>query len=449
MDLAIKAGSAVTMDGGRIIKDALIIIEEDKIVDVGPRRELAPKYRGYEVLDASTCTVIPGLVNAHTHAAMTLLRGYADDLPLKQWLEQKIWPLEACMDGRSIYVGALLACIESALMGVTTINTMYHYFPDYNEAKAIAEAGLRGFVGHVCFEWRREEDLKAIEDLVRRWHGSYGGRVKVTIDPHAPYTVGPEYLKELRLLTDELSSKLGDRLLWHIHLAETEDEAFKVEEAFKVDVRGGVAVYLDRLGVLGPDVVAAHCVWLTDGDVEVLARRGVKVVHCPVSNLKLGSGIAPVPRLLSSGVTVALGTDSACSNNLLDLLETVKLAALLHKGVSRDPTSISAWTALEMATAGGAEALGLGQTTGKIKPGMKADLVAVELRKPHLTPLYDEVSHLVYAARSLDVRHVLVDGELIVEDGEFKRMKVEDLLVEAEKEKEKLLRRLGEKTSKR
>ncbi|MEM4700368.1 MAG: amidohydrolase, partial [Candidatus Nezhaarchaeales archaeon] len=355
MELIIEAPTVVTMSRRGVVREALVVIEGDRIIDVGPKRELKRKYHGgYDKLDATNCVVVPGLVNAHTHAAMTLLRGYADDLPLRQWLEEKIWPIEALMDQESIYVGALLACVESALMGVTTINTMYHYKPDMNEARAIAESGLRGFVGHVCFTWRKEEDLKATRDLVAKWHGAHGGRIRVTIDPHAPYTVDGEFFRELCQLSIELSEKTGMPLPVHTHLAETEDEAAKVREAFNVDVDGGVVEYLDRLGVLGPWMVAAHCVWLSDRDVDLLVERGVKVVHCPVSNLKLGSGVAPVPKLLRRGAVVALGTDGACSNNSLDLLESVKLAALLHKGVHRDPTLVSAEEALRMATVNGA-----------------------------------------------------------------------------------------------
>ncbi|MCX8205198.1 MAG: amidohydrolase, partial [Candidatus Nezhaarchaeota archaeon] len=359
MELLIEASAVVTMSSRGVIREALIVVEDDRIVDVGPRRELRGKYHGgYDKLDATNCVVTPGLVNAHTHAAMTLLRGYADDLPLRQWLEQKVWPIEAVMDQQSIYIGTLLACVESALMGVTTINTMYHYKPDLNEAKAIAEAGLRGLVGHVCFTWRREEDLRMTEDLVARWHGAHNGRIRATIDPHAPYTVDGKFFRELCQLSIELSEKTGLPLLLHTHLAETEDEAAKVRETFNVDIGEGVVNYLDRLGVLGPWMVAAHCVWLSDREVELLADRGVKVVHCPVSNLKLGSGVAPVPKLLSRGVVVALGTDGACSNNTLNMFMCMKLAALLHKGVGRDPTLIRAEEALRMATVDGARALG-------------------------------------------------------------------------------------------
>jgi 5-methylthioadenosine/S-adenosylhomocysteine deaminase len=444
MELVIEASAAVTMSARGVIKDALIVVESDRIVDVGTKRELKGKYSGYDKLDASSCVVTPGLVNAHTHAAMTLLRGYADDLPLRQWLEQKIWPLEAMMDGESIYIGALLACVESALMGVSSLNTMYHYRRDLNEARAVAEAGLRGFIGHVCFSWRRDEDLKALDDLVARWHGAYGGRIRVTIDPHAPYTVDPSYFKELHQLSLELSEKTGLPVPVHTHLAETEDEAAKVKEAFNVDVADGVVKYLDRLGVLGPWLVAAHCVWLSGREVELLAERGVKVVHCPVSNLKLGAGVAPIPKMLERGVTVALGTDGACSNNVLDLLEAMKLAALLHKGVCRDPSLVKAEEALKMATVNGAAALGLDKSLGKLEPGFKADLVAFDFSHPHLKPLYDEVSHLVYAARSRDVKHMLVDGRLVVEDGVFKVLDVEEVVSKAVKEKEKLMRRLEE-----
>ena len=441
MELVVEAGAAVTMTRRGVVKEALIVVEGDRIVDVGPRRELARKYRGYDRLDASNCVVTPGLVNAHTHAAMTLLRGYADDLPLRPWLEQKIWPLEAVMDDRSIYVGALLACVESALMGVTCLNTMYHFKPELNEAKAIAEAGLRGFVGHVCFTWRREEDLKASKELVAKWHGARGGRVRATIDPHAPYTVDPDYLMELCRLAQELSEKTGLPIPVHIHLAETEDEALKVKEAFNVDVGEGVVAYLDRLGVLGPWLVAAHCVWLSDREVELLVERGVKVVHCPVSNLKLGAGIAPIPKLLSKGATIALGTDSACSNNVLDLLETAKLAALLHKGIGRDPTLIRAEDALKMATVNGAAALEVG-CYGLVEGG-EADFMLLDASASTFNPVPSPlsiISHLVYAGESLRPRFLVVGGRLVLRDGVFTRVDERRVVEEASRAAESLLK---------
>ncbi|RLI09945.1 N-ethylammeline chlorohydrolase [Candidatus Bathyarchaeota archaeon] len=376
---------------------------------------------------------------------MGLLRGYADDYPLKVWLEEHIWPLEAKMTGRDMYVGSLLTCAESLLGGVTTVNTMYHYaHPEWNEARAIAELGMRGVVGHVCFSWRKEEDRRALEDLIRRWHGAADGRVRASVDPHAPYTVDPDYMVELRQLADEYNERYGDkgRITFHIHVAETADEPDKIRDAFGVEVREGVLAYLDSLDVLGPDVVAAHCVALTDRDIAVMAERGVKAVHNPVSNMKLASGISPVVDLLRAGVVVALGTDGPCSNNTADMFETMKVAALLQKVAHGDPTALPARAVLEMATVNGARALCWDNQIGMLEPGMKADIIVVDLKKPHLTPLYNEESHLVYAARSSDVKDVFVDGELVVEDGELKTMDLEDILEMAAKAKEDLLSRL-------
>lgn len=266
----------------------------------------------------------------------------------------------------------------------------------------------------------------------------------MSVDPHAPYTVDPEYMKELRAVADELNERYEGEapITLHIHLAETADEAKRVEEAFGVRLEGGVVEYLDGLGVLGSDVVAAHCVHLTEGDIKALASRGVKVVHNPVSNLKLASGISPVPKLLEAGVTVALGTDGPCSNNSADMFETMKVAALLHKGVSGDPTVLSASRALRMATIDGARALLWEDAIGSIEVGKRADIVILSFRKPHLTPLYHEESHLVYAAKPSDVETVIVDGEIVMENREVKTVNVEEVMEMARKAKEDILSRL-------
>ncbi len=420
------------------------MVEDDRIIDVGKARELGPKYGRYEVVDARGCVVMPGLVNAHQHISMSLLRGYADDHPLKEWLEKYIWPLEAKMTGRDMYVGSLLTCAESLLGGVTTVNTMYHYQPDWNEAKAIADIGMRGVVGHVCFSWRKEEDRRALEALFRDWHGKADGRLRASVDPHAPYTVDPDYMVELRALTDRYNERYGHlgRVVMHIHVAETPDEPDKIREAFGREVKEGVFAYLDELGVLGPDVVAAHCVALTDRDITIMAERGVKAVYNPVSNMKLASGISPVVELLKAGVTVALGTDGPSSNNTADMFETMKFASLLQKVASGDPTALPAREVLEMATIKGAEALSWSDEIGSIEPGKKADIIVVDLRKPHLTPLYDEESHLVYAARSSDVRTVFVDGRPVVEEGRLITMDLEKIMEMAAKAREELLSRL-------
>ncbi|MEM1550925.1 MAG: amidohydrolase, partial [Candidatus Bathyarchaeia archaeon] len=414
MDLIIFGGTVVTMGEDGIIRDGAVVIESDTIIDLGKSDEIRRKYPRYETINAAGKVVMPGLINAHQHAAMSLLRGYADDYPLKEWLEKWVWPLERHMTGYDIYIGALLTAVESAMGGVTTINTMYHYFEDYNEAAALAEVGLRGVVGHVCFSWRKEHDEKALENLARRWHGGAEGRIRVSVDPHAPYTVDPEYMKELRAITVELNEKYASKtnpIIWHTHLAETKDESRKVADSFGITISDGIIEYLDSLEILREDIIAAHCVHLTRRDIEILRLRDVKVAHNPISNLKLASGISPVPEMLSAGVVVALGTDSPCSNNSADMFEVMKIAALIHKGVNEDPTLLPAEKVLKMATIEGARALSWERQIGSIEVGKKADIIIVNFRRPHLCPVYNEVSHLVYAAKSSDVETVIVNGK--------------------------------------
>jgi 5-methylthioadenosine/S-adenosylhomocysteine deaminase len=434
------------MHEGEIIRDGAIAIEDGTIIDVGKTRQIRRKYgRGYERINAKGRVVIPGLINTHQHAAMSLLRGYADDLPLQEWLEKWIWPIERLMTAEDIYVGSLLTAVESIMGGTTTVNTMYHYMPEKNEAKAFADAGIRGVIGHVCFSWRKDEDKKALEDLAKNWHNKAGGLIRVSVDPHAPYTVDPVYMKELKTLCDELNRKYGSEgapVIWHIHVAETSDEADKIRKAFSVDVKDCVMEYLDSLGVLDKRVVAAHCVALTDKDVAVMKARGVKVSHNPISNLKLASGVSPVPKMLENGVTVSLGTDSPCSNNAADMFEVMKVAALLHKGVNKNPTLMSARQVLKMATLDGARALCWENEIGSIEVGKRADLAIISFEKPHLCPLYNEVSHLVYAAKSADVETVLVNGKIVMENGRLATLNVGHVMEMVKKAKNRLFERL-------
>ncbi|HDD70501.1 MAG TPA: amidohydrolase, partial [Candidatus Bathyarchaeota archaeon] len=404
------------------------------------------KYRrGYEKINAKGKVIIPGFVNTHQHAAMSLLRGYADDLPLKEWLEKWIWPIEKLMTAHDIYIGALLTAAESIMSGVTTVNTMYHYMPEENEAKAFAEAGLRGVIGHVCFSWRKKEDRKALENLAKNWHNKVEGLIRVSVDPHAPYTVDPEYMKELKIVRDELNSKYGSEktpIIWHTHIAETADETEKIKNAFNVQIRRGIMEYLDSLDVLDEKVVAAHCVALTDRDIAVMKKRGVKVSHNPVSNLKLASGISPVPQMLTENITVSLGTDSPCSNNTADMFDVMKTAALIHKGVNKNPTLLPAEKVLEMATIEGAKALLWENEIGTIEAGKKADLVLIDFKKPHLCPLHSEISHLVYAAKASDVETVIINGKIVMENRKITTVKIDSVMKEATKAKERLLMKL-------
>ncbi|MEM2250129.1 MAG: amidohydrolase [Candidatus Bathyarchaeia archaeon] len=446
MNLLLHGGTIVTMRGNEIIRDGAIVIEDETIIDVGKAEQILREYTsGYEKINAKGRVVIPGLINTHQHAAMSLLRGYADDLPLQEWLEKWIWPIEGLMTAEDIYVGSLLTAVESIMGGTTTVNTMYHYMPEGNEAKAFADAGIRGVVGHVCFSWRKDEDRRALEDLAKNWHNKAGGLIRVSVDPHAPYTVDPEYMKELKALRDEFDKKYGSErapIIWHIHVAETFDEAEKVRRVFSVDMKGGVVEYLDSLGALDERVVAAHCVALTDRDMALMKARGVKVSHNPISNLKLASGISPVPRMLEHGITVSLGTDSPCSNNAADMFEVMKVAALLHKGVSRNPTVMSAQQVLKMATLDGARALCWENEIGSIEAGKKADLVIINFEKPHLCPLYNEFSHLVYATKSADVETVIINGKIVMENRRPTTLNVEKIMKMVEKAKNRLLEKL-------
>ena len=447
MNLLIHDGTIVTMHNCKIIRQGAIAIENDAIIDVGKTQDLKRKYgRGYERIDATGMAVIPGMVNTHQHAAMSLLRGYADDLPLKEWLEKWIWPIEKHMTAHDIYVGALLTAAESVMGGTTTVNTMYHYTPEENEAKAFADAGLRGVVGHVCFSRRKAEDRKALNGLARSWHNKAGGLIRVSVDPHAPYTVDSEYLKELKTIKEELSEKYGSEdapIIWHIHAAETSDEAEKIRSAFRVQVKDGVMSYLDSLGVLDAHMLASHCVVLTNRDIEVMRRRKVKVSHNPISNLKLASGVSPVPRLLKKGITVSLGTDSPCSNNSADMFELMKTTAVLHKGVNKNPTLLPAEEVLEMATIRGAEALSWQNEIGSIEAGKKADLAIASFDRPHLCPMYSETSHLVYAAKAADVETVIVNGKVVMENRKLATLNIDDVMAKADKAKAALLERLN------
>ncbi|MEM3615150.1 MAG: amidohydrolase [Candidatus Methanomethylicia archaeon] len=445
MQYIILAKAIVTMGEKGIIRDGGIVIENGEIIDVDHAWKIRSRYSGgYERIDAKDCILMPGLINTHTHAAMSLLRGYADDLQLHEWLEKWIWPLEAKMTEWDIYVGAKLSALEAIKTGTTTICSMYHHKPKYNEAKAIYESGLRGVISHVFFDWRINEDYKSMEDLISNWHGRGGGRIKVAASPHAPYTVNPKNLMEIKEYIDNKNENLDEEIIIHIHTAETRDETRIVKEKYDVDTDLGILKYLNDLGFLSENVLAAHCVWLTNEDIKVLRERNVKVSHIPISNLKLASGISPIPKLMENNILVSLGTDSQCSNNTIDMFETMKIASLLQKGITLNPTIIPSEEAIKMATVNGAKALRWDGKIGKIEIGKRADIIAINIKKPHLTPIYNEKSHIVYAARSGDVKHVIIDGKIVMEDYEVKTIDEEEVIAEAEKIKEELINRLRE-----
>jgi len=366
-----------------------------------------------ERLDAQGDLVLPGLVNTHCHAPMVWFRGLADDLPLPQWLTEFIFPAEAgWLDADKVYQGALLAAAEMIRGGITTVAD--GYFFEAAVRRALSDAGLRAVVaqGVVDFPAPGVPDPARNLEVAAEFLDSgaaYRDRLTSAIFCHSPYACGPETLQKAKDLTRARGAP------FFLHLAETREEVAGLKRRTG---RSPVA-YLDHLGVLDDLTVAVHAVWLEPPDLELLARRQVKVSHCPESNLKLAAGVAPIAALLKLGVTVGLGTDGAASNNNLDLWGEMSLAARLHKVWGQDPTLMPAARVVALATREGAQVLGLGETTGTLAPGMAADLIVVALDQAHLTPLYDPYSHLVYAARSADVRHVMVGGRWLLSDRQF------------------------------
>jgi len=430
-DLLVKDCLLVPMDGRRPVSDAYLAVRDGRVVHADKPKGLA--FRAEEAIDGRGKAVLPGFINCHTHAPMTLLRGLAEDVPLEAWLREHIWPMEAKMGPREVYRGALLACFEMALTGTTCFCDMY--FHEGQVAEAALKSGLRAVLAPGIFDAPGPEvGDRMFEDALRvfeRYHGAGDGRIKVVLGPHAPYTCSRELLEHIRDKARELGAGI------HIHLAETEGE---VKDCLARHGKTPVE-YLAELGLLWPGTTAAHCVHLTDRDIALLAEAGVGIAHCPVANAKLGVGVARVPEMLTAGLAVGLGTDGPASNNALDMLETVKFACLLQKAARRDPTVLTARQALEMATIGGARALGLADQVGSLEPGKKADFIILDLRKASTTPLHDIYAALVYSARSGAVEAVFVDGQPVVLEGQHVKLDAEEVLREAIEAAEELLKR--------
>ncbi len=364
--------------------------------------------------------VIPSLINGHTHAAMTLLRGYADDMPLQEWLEKKIWVLEAKMTEKDIYWGAKLACLEMIKTGTTFFNDMYWFWR--GTARAVEETGIRAAISAVFIDFFNQEkaaEQKALNEALFKESKQFSSRIHFTLGPHAIYTVSEESLRWAADFARE------NNLLLHIHISETKKE---VEDCVK---ETGVkpAKYLEKVGLLGPNVIACHGVWLSHEEIRILRDHDVKVVHNPVSNMKLTvGGIFPYEKLRAAGVTTCLGTDGCSSNNNLDMLETIKFASLLQKHNLGDSTVLPAKEAFEMATAQGAKAFGL--NCGRVEVGALADIALVDLRKPELTPHFDLHSDLTYAANGSCIDTVICDGKILMTG---RRVEGEDEILEGAK----------------
>lgn len=397
-----------------------IAIEGNRILSVGPKGSAPVDFIPERVLDLPDDVVMPGLINTHTHAAMTMLRSYADDLPLMPWLQEKVWPFEEKLSGEDIYWGTLLALAEMIQSGTTTMLDMYADMDRVGDA--VLEAGTRAVLarGMIGNGPNGDKAFQESIELVERYHGAGEGRIQVMFGPHAPYTCSGEYLQKVK----ETADRLGVGI--HIHLAETQDEINIInKQVGKTPVQ-----WLKDIGIFGGHVVAAHCVHLTEEDMDILAENKVCVAHNPESNMKLNSGTAPIPELRAKGVVVGLGTDGASSNNNLDLFGEMRSAAFQQK-LKKASTTLPAYEVLEMATVGGAKTLGLNDV-GQLIPGYKADLISINFDQPHFYPRFSIPAHLVYVAHAGDVRTMMVDGKFIMEERKLLTLDVKKVCQEVE-----------------
>jgi len=422
IDLIISGGKALLLDSENTCLDCVAIaINAGNIVAVGHTEKIAKQYRAKKTITAQDSLIMPGFVNCHTHAAMTCFRGIADDLELMDWLNNYIFPAEAKNVNKDLaYWGSLLANAEMIKSGTTTFCDMY-IFED-ETARAAKHAGMRCLIGEVLFDFPSpnfktpEEGLAYTRMLIEKWQND--PLINIIVEPHALYTCAPALLTAAKKLADNYHVPLG------FHLLENTAEKKQLEEKF-----GKSAVsFLKDIGYLNERLLAFHCVCLSEEDIKLFADHGCKAGHNPASNMKLASGVAPVPDMLKAGITVGLGTDGCASNNNLDMIKEMSTAAKLHKVARLDPTVMNAQTVVRMATIEGARALGMERTTGSLETGKKADIIIIGLNEPHLTPLYNEYSHLVYAMSGADVDTVLINGKIVMENRKLLTINEEEVM---------------------
>jgi len=432
VDLLIHARWVITVNAAHdVLPEHSVAVKDGKIFDILPTEQAQVKYSAKETRLLTDHALIPGLVNTHMHAAMNLLKGYADDLALMDWLQNHIWPAEAqWVSAEFVYEGTQLAIAESIRCGVTTMNDMY-FFPD-EAARACDEAGIRATIGLIVIDFptvwaaNADEYLQKAIDLHDKLKTH--SRIKTAFAPHAPYTVSDEPLKKIALYAEELDVPI------HMHVHET---AFEVHQAVEQNEQRPLA-RLNDLGLLTPRLLAVHMTQLSDEEIELCAENGVHVLHCPESNMKLASGFCPTHKLQQAGVNITLGTDGAASNNDLDMLGEMKSAALMAKVVAGDATALSAESTLAMATINGAKALGIDDITGSLEIGKAADITAIDLSELETQPLYNPISQIVYACSRSQVSDVWVDGKCLLQDKKLTKMDERHLKFVAQSWNEKL-----------
>lgn len=429
MKTIIKEVAILTQNKQRdFIENGFIIIENQNITKVGKMEEYQEEYNNenVDIISKKNYLVTPGFINSHTHSAMSLFRGYADDLPFWTWLTKKIWPQENKLNREDAYWGSLLAIIEMIKTGTTTFNDMYMFMDQ--TAIAVKESGIRACLSRGLQGTDEKSTMNLLENkrLFQEWHKEAGGRIRIMLGPHAVYTCDPSFWKQILNLVEETG------MMIHTHLAETKEE---VENSLKQYRRTPVE-HLEYLGVLKYPVLAAHGVYLSKKDMEILLKNKTNIVHNPISNLKLGNGVAPISQLLNNGINVALGTDSASSNNSLDLLEEMRFAALIHKGFMEDSTMVTAQQSFDMATIGGAHAL-MWEGIGSIQKNKKADLLMFNINDSTFYPRYNYLSNLVYSTHSTRIEDVMINGNWVMRNAKLRTIDEEKVYAKVESIKKK------------
>jgi 5-methylthioadenosine/S-adenosylhomocysteine deaminase len=425
MDILFSDITLITMDEARpVLKRGYAGIEGCKISYVGDK---APAETAARVINGSRRLLMPGLINSHSHLPMSLLRGYADDYRLQEWLFDHIFPAESKLDERCVAAGIRLGLAESIRFGIISSTDMYFHLPQI--AEAVIESGAKANITNplLCLDMDKfdfEKDRGTVEnrETLSRFKGKGDGRLVIDAGIHAEYTSGPAAWQKCAAFAAENNLRL------QIHLSETQNE----HEACIKKYGKTPAAILSENGVFSRKVTAAHCCWLSEGDMDILAAAGATAAHCPVSNLKLSAGAAQVVKMQARGINVALGTDGACSNNNMDMFEEIKTAALLQKYLTKDPSALPAYEAIKLATVNGAIGQGREKETGKIAPGYDADMIMLDTDSPHLVPLHDPCSAVAYAARGSDVCMTMVQGKILYENGEYKTLDIEKIRREAE-----------------
>ena len=442
VDVLIQHGIVVTVDPQRrIIEDGAVAIEGDKIVAVGKTEKVKKEYSSAErVFDASRMMIMPGLIDCHVHLAQALIRGCADDVSLVEWLRERVWPLQGHYSKEDGKISALLCMLEMIKSGtVCFVESMLHTRYGFDGiAEAVRQSGMRAVLSKTVMDTvgygtqkaimhegmieTRKQSLNEAVRMIRKWNGGADGRIHVWFGPRTPGGCSPELYREISQLAKEHHTGIT------MHLAEVKEDVKYTKKEFNLLP----VEFAKSVDLLGPNVLLAHAVWLTSKEIHMLAKSNTRVCHCPASNMKLASGIAKVHEMLQAGVTVSLGCDGGPSNNCYDMIREMKLAALLHKVHSLDPLVMPAESVIEMATTNGSESIGLSNEIGAIMPGRKADVILIDLKKPHLTPLHNPISHLVYAANGSDVDTVIVNGKIVMENREVKTIDETWVMKEAE-----------------